>query len=187
MTRETHDRIRSGNGSALSLPVSDEMSKETILSEPRQRSVEEAFVAMAPRLWRALLLYAGDRDVADDAVSEAFTQAMSASTSIRDVRGWVWTAAFRIAAGEMRRRAEQSDDLAIDLPVPEGIDPSSLIDLVRALEELTDMQRRAVILRHYMGYSNVEIARILGSSPSSVGVRLFRSTRRLRQLLNEEG
>ena len=48
------------------------------------------------------------------------------------------------------------------------------------------MQRRALILRHYLGYSNVEIARILGSSPASIGVQLFRSTRKLRGLLTEE-
>lgn len=48
------------------------------------------------------------------------------------------------------------------------------------------MQRQALILRHYMGYSNVEVARILGSTPSSIGVQLFRSTRKLRTLLSEE-
>jgi RNA polymerase sigma-70 factor, ECF subfamily len=162
------------------------MSQEAVLSDVRRRSVEEAFTAMAPRLWRALLLYSGHRELADDAVSEAFAQAIAASSSIRDVRGWVWTTAFKIAAGEMRRRAEQGDDVAVDFPVPEGMDPASLIDLMRALEQVSDMQRRALILRHYMGYTNVEIARILESSPSSIGVQLFRSTRKLRDLLSEE-
>jgi RNA polymerase sigma factor (sigma-70 family) len=162
------------------------MSKEAVLSDPRRRSVEEAFTAMAPRLWRALLLYTGNRELADDAASEAFAQAIATSSSIRDIRGWVWTAAFKIATGEMRRRAEQGEETAVDLPVPEGVDPASLIDLVKALEQISDMQRRALILRHYMGYSNVEIARILGSSPSSIGVQLFRSTRKLRGLLSAE-
>ena len=73
---------------------------------------------MAPRLWRALLLYAGSREVADEAVSEAFAQAVSASTPIRDVPAWVWTAAFRIAAGEMRRRTELDGDVPLDMPAP---------------------------------------------------------------------
>ena len=163
------------------------MSREAVLSDVRRRSVEEAFTAMAPRLWRALLLYSGNRELADDAVSEAFAQVIAASNSIRDVRGWVWTAAFKIAAGEMRRRAEQGEAMSVDLPVPDEMDATSLIDLVRALEQISDMQRKALILRHYMGYSNVEIARILDSSPSSIGVQLFRSTRKLRDLLAEEG
>jgi RNA polymerase sigma factor (sigma-70 family) len=163
------------------------MSQEARLSTAHHRLVGEAFTAMAPRLWRALLLYTGNHEVAEEAVSEAFTQAVSASTPIRDVPAWVWTAAFRIAAGEMQRRKERAGEVPIEIPAPVSVDPSSLIDLVRALEQVSDLQRRALILRHYMGYSNVEIARILGSSPSSVGVQLFRATRKLRRLLSEEG
>jgi len=162
------------------------MSQEAVLSDLRRRSVEEAFTAMAPRLWRALLLYSGNRAIADDAVAEAFAQAIGASSSIRDVRGWIWTTAFKVAAGELRRRQEHGELTSIDLPIPDEPDRASLIDLVRALEQISDMQRSALILRHYMGYSNVEIARILGSSPSSIGVQLFRSTRKLRDLLAEE-
>jgi RNA polymerase sigma factor (sigma-70 family) len=162
------------------------MAQEAVLSDVRRRSVEDAFTAMAPRLWRALLLYSGDRQVANDAVSEAFAQAIAASNEIRDVRGWVWTAGFKIAAAEMSRRADHRDHEPVDMPLPEHVDPASLIDLVQALDQISDMQRRALILRHYMGYSNVEIARILGSSPSSIGVQLFRSTRKLRELLAEE-
>jgi RNA polymerase sigma factor (sigma-70 family) len=162
------------------------MAQEVTLGTAHHRSVEEAFTAMAPRLWRALLLYTGNHEVADEAVSEAFAQAVSASTPIRDVPGWVWTVAFRIAAGEMRRRAREGGEVPLELPAPGSSDPSSLIDLLRALDQVSDLQRRALILRHYMGYSNVEIARILGSSPSSIGVQLFRSTRKLRRLLSEE-
>lgn len=162
------------------------MSEEAVLSDRRRRSVEEAFKAMAPRLWRAVLLYSGNRELTDDAVSEAFAQAIAASSPIRDVRGWIWTAAFKIAAGELRRRAEHDEDTRLDLPVPNEMDPASLIDLIRALQQISDMQRQALILRHYMGYSNVEIARILDSSASSIGVQLFRSTRKLRDLLTEE-
>ncbi|MGI8616020.1 MAG: RNA polymerase sigma factor [Actinomycetota bacterium] len=162
------------------------MSPEAILSTTHHRSVEDAFTAMAPRLWRALLLYTGNHEVADEAVSEAFAQAVGAATPIRDVPAWVWTAAFRIAAGEMRRRTEHAGEVPLDLPAPEAADASSIIDLVHALDHVSDLQRRALILRYYMGYSNVEIARIVGSSPSSIGVQLFRSTRKLRRLLSEE-
>ena len=91
-----------------------------------------------------------------------------------------------IAAGEMRRRREYGRDVPVELPTPEGTDPSALVDLVRALHQVSDLQRRALILRHYMGYSNVEVARILRSTPSSIGVQLFRSTQKLRRLLSEE-
>lgn len=113
-----------------------------------------------------------------------FARAIGAREGIRDPNAWIWTTAFKIASGEMARR---SDDLGTtDLPDPEGADAESIIDLVLALGQISDMQRRALILRHYMGYSNIEIAGILGSTPSSIGVQPFRSTHRLRGLLSEE-
>jgi RNA polymerase sigma factor (sigma-70 family) len=84
----------------------------------------------------------------------------------------------------MARRSDRVE--SIDVPAPDGVDTASLIDLIRALGQVSEMQRHALILRYYMGYSNVEIARILGSTPSSIGVQLFRSARRLRGLLSEE-
>jgi RNA polymerase sigma factor (sigma-70 family) len=166
-------------------PRTDGMrTQEATLRERPQGWAEDAFRSMRPRLWRALLLYSGSGDVASDAVSEAFVQAMAARHEIRDPRGWIWAAAFKIAAGEMARRAEHIETM--DIPMPDGFDPASLMDLVGALGQVSEMQRRALILRYYMGYSNVEIARILGSTPSSIGVQLFRSTRKLRNLLSEE-
>jgi RNA polymerase sigma-70 factor (ECF subfamily) len=159
-------------------------TEEATLRERPQEWVEDAFRSLAPRLWRALLLYSGNGDLASDAVSEAFAQAMAARQEIRDPRGWIWAAAFKIAAGEMARRPDHVEPS--DIPIPDGLDPASLMDLVGALRHVSDMQRRALILRYYMGYSNVEIARILGSTPSSIGVQLFRSTRKLRSLLSEE-
>ena len=159
-------------------------TQEATLSGRSHEWAEDAFRSLRPRLWRARLLYSGSGDVASDAVSEAFAQAMATRHEIRDPRGWIWAAAFKIAAGEMARRTEHVEP--VDIPIPDGMDPASLMDLVGALSHVTDMQRRALILRYYMGFTNVEIARILGSSPSSIGVQLFRSTRKLRILLTEE-
>lgn len=159
-------------------------AREAVLSESQHQWAEAAFRGMAPRLWRALLLYSGSAEVANDAVSEAFAQAMAARHEIREPQAWVWTAAFRIAAGELAGRTDAVQPA--DVPTPEGVDAASLVDLVRALAQVSEMQRRALILRYYMGYSNVEIARILGSTPSSIGVQLFRSAHKLRGLLSEE-
>jgi len=164
--------------------MSEMRMQETVLGGSDHEWAEDAFRTLAPRLWRALLLYSGSADVANDAVSEAFTQAMGSRREIRDPGAWIWTTAFKIAAGEMARRGDHGEPP--DLPIPDGMDPASLMDLLSALRRVSDMQRRALILRHYMGYSNVEIARILGSTPSSIGVQLFRATRRLRALLSEE-
>jgi len=67
--------------------------------------VERVFVDVAPRLWRSVLAYTGDREVASDAVAEAFAQVLRRGDAVEDIRAWVWTAAFRIAAGELRSRS----------------------------------------------------------------------------------
>ena len=159
-------------------------TREAVLGELPHEWAEDVFKRIAPRLWRAILLYSGSAEVANDAVSEAFTQAMAAHHDIRQPQAWIWAAAFKIAAGEMSNRSDPIEP--VDVPAPDGVDTASLIDLIRALGKVSEMQRQALILRYYMGYSNVEIARILGSTPSSIGVQLFRSARRLRGLLSEE-
>jgi RNA polymerase sigma-70 factor (ECF subfamily) len=58
-------------------------------------------------MWRALYAYAGDPEVASDAVSEAFAQALRRGSAIRELDRWVWRSAFRIAAGEMKRRRSE--------------------------------------------------------------------------------
>jgi DNA-directed RNA polymerase specialized sigma24 family protein len=50
------------------------------------------------RLWRALMAFSGDREVASDAVAESFAQALGRGDDLRDPQRWVWRAAFRIAA-----------------------------------------------------------------------------------------
>jgi RNA polymerase sigma factor (sigma-70 family) len=136
------------------------------------------------RLWRAVLLWSGDANVASDAVAEAFAQALQRGEAIRSPAAWVWRVAFRVAAADLqrRRRLEPIDDRAAG----GRADPTAgddILDLMRALDVLTTKQRAAVILHHYAGYSRAEVARIIGSTSSAVGVHLHRGRRRLRRAL----
>jgi DNA-directed RNA polymerase specialized sigma24 family protein len=69
-----------------------------------ESDVERLFEVEAKRIWRALVAYTGDREVADDAMAEAFAQALARGSELRSPRHWVWRAAFRIAAGELKDR-----------------------------------------------------------------------------------
>jgi RNA polymerase sigma-70 factor (ECF subfamily) len=145
-------------------------------------SLERVYREHGARLWRAVLMYSGDREVASDAVAEAFAQALHRGSAIREPERWVWRAAFRIAGGELKRRRE-SRPAERDTPyeIPEW--PAVLGE---ALGRLSPKQRAAVILHHYAGYSLREVAVIIGSTASAVGVHLHRARRRLRQLLEED-
>src|SRR5438876_232057 len=150
---------------------------------PAER-VERCYRDQAEKLWRSVLLFSGDRDIADEAVAEAFAQALRRGEAIRDLDRWVWRAAFRIATGELARRRAASGTLSDPPDVPVEM-PGQTVDLLRAMASLSPRQRWAVILHHYAGYSNRETARILGSTPAAVGVHLERARRRLRLLLED--
>jgi RNA polymerase sigma-70 factor (ECF subfamily) len=147
-------------------------------TEPPTLDAEHLYRAEGSRLWWSVLAFCGDADVASDAVSEAFAQLLRRDGEVRFPSRWVWRAAFRIAAGELKRRSTTVPIDGHDRSEEEG--PSDVLSL---LAELTPRQRAAVVLHHYAGYPLKEIAAILGSSPATIGVHLTRGRRRLRDLL----
>ena len=141
--------------------------------------LERLFETEAKRLWRALVAFTGDREVASDAMAEAFAQALARGDELRTPERWVWRAAFRIAARELKARRRHPE--LVEHPAYEMPDPPH--DLIAALAKLSPNQRAALILRHYAGYSTREIAQVLGSSAATVRVHLSQGRRRLRHLL----
>jgi len=133
------------------------------------------------RLWRSLLLFTGRPEIASDAAAEAFAQAIRRGDQIRDPLAWVWRAAFKIATGELA--AERRTVELVDEPTDPMLEP--VADLLAALRRLTPHQRASITLHHHAGYSYREIARILGSSPSAVGVHIHRAKRLLRAALED--
>ena len=75
-----------------------------LASALRLENLESVYRQEGARLWRALTAYSGMPDVADEAVAEAFAQALRRGDAIQNPSGWIWRAAFRIAAGDMQRR-----------------------------------------------------------------------------------
>jgi RNA polymerase sigma-70 factor, ECF subfamily len=134
------------------------------------------------RMWRAVLAFAGDPDVASDAVSEAFAQALARGRAIRSPERWIWRTVFRIAAGELKERGRRSADLH---EVAYEMDELGR-DLVEALARLPEKQRAAVVLHHAAGYPAKEIARMIGSTAPGVHVLLSRARKRLRGLLGTD-
>ncbi len=133
------------------------------------------------RLWRALVAFSGDREVANDAVAEAFAQALGRGDYLRDPQRWIWRAAFRIAAGELKdRRRFQAQ---VFDPSYETAEPPAR--LIGGLARLSPNQRAALVLHYYAGYPTREIAGVLGSSAATVRVHLSQGRKRLRRILEE--
>jgi len=152
--------------------------------EGRTRGLDDRmatlFAEEGAKLWRSLLLQTGDPELASDATAEAFAQLIRRGDAVRDPRAWIWRAAFRIADREAatRRSPPLLDAIPYEMPEP-------VVDLVRALRELSPMQREAVVLHHLADLSVAEVSSILGTSRSAVTVHLHRGRKRLKTLLQE--
>lgn len=143
--------------------------------------LERVYREHGVRLWRALLAYSGSRDIADDALAEAFAQALRRGAAVRDPERWIWRAAFKIAAGELQGRGLPLADLS-----PATYELPEVASILSVLARLSPKQRACLILHHYLGYPTKDIAEMVDASPAAVRVHLLRGRRRLRQIMEEE-
>jgi RNA polymerase sigma-70 factor (ECF subfamily) len=166
--------------SGLSPPLQGDVADAPEGAETRPE-LGRVFEEQAPKLWRAVFAFTGDREVTSDAVAEAFAQMLERGQAVRSPERWVWRAAFRIAAGELKARSRRAPS------VPEGSyeELMSTSDLLPALAKVSPKQRAALILHYYADLPVREIARALGSSSGTVRVHLSQGRKRLRKLLEE--
>jgi RNA polymerase sigma-70 factor (ECF subfamily) len=153
----------------------------TRVTEDARTELERVYRESGERLWRAVLLFSGDRETASDAVAEAFAQALRRGDEIRSPERWVWRTAFLVARGMLKERRRMVGE------VPDrGYEVTPRVtELVDALRALSPTQRAAVILHYYADRPVGEVAALIGSTPSAVSVHLYRARRRLRVLLEE--
>ena len=153
-----------------------------------------------PRLMAfALRMTGGDRALSEDIVQEAFLR-LWRKAGDWDVDGpaqlstWLGRVAANLAVDARRRAASQAPlDAAGDVA---DAAPSVLAGLIgaerrtaldAALARLPERQRQAVVLRHVEGYSNPDIAAMLGCGVEAVESLTARGKRRLAGLLEDTG
>ncbi len=152
------------------------------MSNDTNSGVEELYRNEHQRLWRSVLLFSGDRQIADDSVAEAFAQLLKRGDAVRAPGRWVWKAAFRIAAGELKQRSSSitlPDDIA-EIAQPEDA------RVAIALLGLSSHQRSSIVLHYFAGYTYKEVAKIIGSTAAAVSVHVTRGRSKLRTALEED-
>jgi RNA polymerase sigma-70 factor (ECF subfamily) len=159
-------------------PLRGVASDITLTTRPSE--IELLYRQEGDRIWRALLAYAGNPDVASDALAEAFVQAIARGENLRDAASWIWAASFRIAAGELKRRGHVVSLTQLDIPY-EMNDP--VPHLIEALASISPNQRLAIVMHDYADRPTDEIARVIGVTRPTVHVHLSQGRKRLRALL----
>ena len=146
-----------------------------------------------PRVYRTVAAILGDPAEAEDCAQDAFVQAFQAWKRWRPdapAEAWIHRIAVNKAISYRRRaRLRTVSELLRRLGRPAGsADPARvamLPDVLGALRTLPPKLAAAIVLRHYHGYNNREIATALGVSERTIGTRLSQAATRLRDLLGE--
>lgn len=155
----------------------------------------ERFLALVAEVHQGLARYARalmrDREEARDLVSETITIAFEHFGALRDDRAfksYVYTTATRLAHRRQKRerKFEPFDPLLAETLHANGAAPDAGIDielLYKALEQLPEAMREAVVLFEISGLSLLEIKEIQGGSLSGVKSRIARGREKLADLL----
>jgi RNA polymerase sigma-70 factor (ECF subfamily) len=144
-----------------------------------------------PRVYRTLSAILSDPEAAEDCAQDAFVQAFQAWKRWRPdapAEAWVHRIAVNRAISYRRSAKLRSvGEVLRRLGRPgAGVDPADAAtrpDLLTALRSIPPKLAAAIVLRHYHGYNNREIAAALGVSERTVGSRLQQAGERLRAAL----
>jgi RNA polymerase sigma-70 factor (ECF subfamily) len=135
----------------------------------------------------------GDPAEAEDCAQDSFVKAFQAWNRWRPdapAEAWIHRIAVNRAISYRRSaRLRSVGELLRRLGRPAGsADPALMAtrpDLLTALRSISPKLAAAIVLRHYHGYNNREIAAALGVSERTIGTRLNQAGARLRALLEE--
>ena len=201
-----------GDGHAVAVEAGPGGEQRTAAIDPDRAAVEDAragddgaFEALVLRYQARIVNYASamvhDAGAAEDVAQETFVRAWRGLGRFRGesaFKTWLYRIATNVARTHLDRRGRQSrigdrslDDeseplQAADVPSPAPDAETSLVRreaIDRALAELPDELRVALVLRDVEGLDYKEIAGVTGAPIGTVESRIFRARRRLRTLL----
>jgi RNA polymerase sigma factor (sigma-70 family) len=148
------------------------------------------------RVYGYCLYKLGNREEAEDAAQTTFLlvlRALERGVVPRLEANWLFTIAQNACRCRARTRGRGRDhEVLSDPQVLQEIAPGrngareELVGLEEALDDMPDLQRRALILREWRGCSYREIAQQLGLTGSAVETLIFRARRSLAERLEHQ-
>src|SRR6266849_1909922 len=151
-------------------------------------------------VWNVARRMAADPASAEDLVQETYLRAFRsyAGKGAGDMRSWLVAICLNVARSEFRRsqRRPQHEPQA-DLPLTRAVGGDDVAAeavaalerqaLSRALAELPEPQRTAIVLVDLGGLTAAEAAAVVGAPRGTILARVHRGRRHLAQLLEREG
>lgn len=177
-------------------PSADEKLVELMIAYQRGEleAFEGLFQQLSVQIRNYLASLSRSIDLADDLMQETFFQVHRSRHTYsppRPVKPWVYGIARHVYLMDRRSRGRKAKHEALareDLPeIPVGSVAEDLPitdELMRALGQLPEDRREAVMLHHLQGFTFKEIGVMLGISSRAAKLRSFRGIQKLRELLD---
>lgn len=139
----------------------------------------------------------GDPGAAEDLVQQTFLKLHRARARYRPgfaVGGWIFRIAYNLYRDELRRRMRHpvdSLDPQFDRAEADGREETiwneRAVQVRRALAELPETQREALLVCKYLDLSYEEAAAVIDVDPGALKLRVFRGLRALRERFSPDG
>lgn len=132
------------------------------------------------------------REMARDAAQEFFIRLPKASESqdyVKNPTAWVFACAENIAKRMCQKQRRECALATLDVGSDRIEEVEKWIqraDILAALREMDDLSRKIIVYYYGYGFSQREIAEMLGVSAESVRQRHLRAKKKLRAYLTEE-
>lgn len=144
---------------------------------------EQVYRARFAELARLASLVSGDRSAAFDIVQDAFVQLYRRWDKVDDPVAYLRRSVVN-ACHSNRRRIGRRDQavtrLSAGAPLSHSLGADEMSDV---LSTLPVRQRSAIVLRHYFGLPDAEIAIVIGCAPGTVASLVHRGLAHLREVI----
>ena len=179
--------------------TSDEQELIRLASGGDPAAFETLMSAHESRMYAVALRMCGSREDAQDCLQEAMIRVYRAMSSFKGQSSfatWVYRITMNSCLDELRRRKNRTAT-SLDALLDNGFAPSDENDtperhslqneqrrcIERAIAELPEDMRSAIVLRDIQGCSYEEIAQVLDANVGTIKSRISRGRERLRSVL----
>ena len=154
--------------------------------------IEQVFRRNAQAVYRVCYSFLGSAADAEDATQATFMRLIDHPRTFEDdghERAWLITVASNLCRDILKSAARTRT-----VAMPEGVEyvderasADQVDETLEAVMRLPEKYKDVVYLHYYEGMPTDEIARVVGSPPSTVRNRLRDARRLLRQMLEDDG
>ncbi len=186
------------------MAIEDSNDEELIrrFYEADEEALKVIFKRHKEGLFNFALRFAGNRADAEDAVSHTFMMVCEKRYTIKpgaSFKTWAYTVARNVCLSKLRSqnrffplwspKKDSEQEESIDVIDPKEIardqlNQKEIMAIVqKAIHQLPEEQKEALILREYQGFNYEEIAQVLNCSLDKVKVLIFRARNHLKDVL----